>query len=174
MAVEPTTGFLGTLGVDGRLLIAQLVNFAIVFFVVWKWIYTPLVKILDERATRVKEGLAKADEAKQQLAHMDEERKNLLRQASAEAKELIQQAKREAAAEQDRLRKEAEAVLQREAEQAKKRLAEEREAQWQALKGELSDFVVSATERVVPQVLDEKRHHDLIKKALQELESERV
>ena len=59
-AVQTTAesaGVLGKLGVDWRLLIAQFVNFSGVALAVWRWVYRPLLKTMDERAAKIERGL---------------------------------------------------------------------------------------------------------------------
>src|SRR3989344_5376390 len=58
--MEPES-LLGTLGIDWKLFLAQLVNFGIVLFVFWKWVVKPLGKTLAERQKRIETGLQNAD-----------------------------------------------------------------------------------------------------------------
>ena len=51
-AVEATGG-LGTLGINGKIFLAQLVNFVLVLIVLWRWAFTPIVKILDKRRDQI-------------------------------------------------------------------------------------------------------------------------
>ena len=54
---------LSQLGIDGKLLLSQGVNFGIVLAVLTYFIYKPLVKILNERKTKIEFGLKGAAEA---------------------------------------------------------------------------------------------------------------
>src|SRR5262245_33785531 len=56
-------GPLGALGVEWNLFAAQLLNFAIVFYVMHRFVYKPLLKLLDERTAKIEQGLADADAA---------------------------------------------------------------------------------------------------------------
>src|SRR5262245_13672557 len=71
---ERAGGPLGALGVEWNLFVAQLVNFAIVFFVMWKYVYTPLMKTLDERTARIEKGLKDAEAAAGARKDADAER----------------------------------------------------------------------------------------------------
>jgi F0F1-type ATP synthase membrane subunit b/b' len=55
-----STDLLGKLGINAPLFLAQLVNFSIVLLVMWKWVYTPLVKLMDKRAQEIADGLHKS------------------------------------------------------------------------------------------------------------------
>lgn len=54
-------------GIDWRLLVSQMVNFAIVLFVLQKFFYKPVARMLAERKQRIEEGIAKASEADRRL-----------------------------------------------------------------------------------------------------------
>src|SRR3954467_12266796 len=63
-ATEATTasgGVLGTLGVDWKLFLAQLINFGIVLFIFWKWVVKPLGTTLTKRQERIEAGLKNAE-----------------------------------------------------------------------------------------------------------------
>src|SRR3990167_360095 len=57
------TDVLGTLGINWKLFMAQLVNVGIVIFVLSKWVFKPLVKLMDDRVKKIDDGLAHAKEA---------------------------------------------------------------------------------------------------------------
>ena len=59
------------LGLDWKLLLSQAVNFLLLLFLLRKFAYLPLLKILKERRARIEEGLAKATEADKRLLEVD-------------------------------------------------------------------------------------------------------
>jgi hypothetical protein len=61
-------GLIGTLGLNRDLFFAQLFNFAVVFFVMWRWVYKPLVKAMDERSATIAKGLSDAEAATKALS----------------------------------------------------------------------------------------------------------
>jgi F-type H+-transporting ATPase subunit b len=61
-------------GVQPILLLAQIVNFAILFFLLRKFLYGPLLKILEQRRNTIKESLKNAEKIEKQLALTEEER----------------------------------------------------------------------------------------------------
>ncbi|MBL8031980.1 MAG: hypothetical protein JNK33_06710, partial [Candidatus Doudnabacteria bacterium] len=63
-ASEAATGQasgLGSLGLNAKLFIAQLVNFSIIFFVLWRWVFKPITRHLQERTTRIEQSLQDAE-----------------------------------------------------------------------------------------------------------------
>ena len=60
------------LGISLELLIAQLINFLILFGLLYAFAYKPFMRILDERSATVKEKIDKADHLKDQAAEAEE------------------------------------------------------------------------------------------------------
>ena len=56
------------LGIDWKMLIAQLISFSIVFFVLWRYAYKPIFVMLQVRREKIAEGLANAEKIKAELA----------------------------------------------------------------------------------------------------------
>lgn len=82
-------------GLNPIILGAQIVNFLIVFFVLKKFLYKPVLDILKKRQTTIKEGLGQAEEARIRLEKVVIEEKNILRQAQLQSKKIIEDAKQE-------------------------------------------------------------------------------
>ena len=80
-------------GVEPVLLVAQIINFLIVFFILKKVLYQPILDTLKTREKTIKEGYKQAEEAKVLYEHAAEKEKEILKKAQTEAKQLIQEAK---------------------------------------------------------------------------------
>ncbi|MCR4328706.1 MAG: ATP synthase F0 subunit B [Patescibacteria group bacterium] len=80
------------LGIDWRLLLSQAVNFGLLLVILWMLTYKPLLRILKEREAKIKEGLAKAEEAEVHLREAHTLKKEKLKEAETEALALMQQA----------------------------------------------------------------------------------
>ncbi len=61
-----------TLGIDWKLLLAQLINFAILIGVLGYFVYTPILRLLDERRERVKKAMDDARHIEQQRKETDQ------------------------------------------------------------------------------------------------------
>ena len=109
-------------GVSVPTLVAQMVNFVLVAFVLYRFAVKPIAATLDERQQKISEGLQYAEEMKTQLAEAERERAAKIKEAAAEAqrilgeareqsKEMIEQKTQEAAAQAEAMiRKAAEAT----------------------------------------------------------------
>ncbi len=157
------------LGINGPFLLAQIINFIILFLLLRRFLYPPLLRMLDERKRRIAEGLAAADIARKEA---EAERARLMAQIEAERKEA--QARIAAAsAEAERVKAEIVAQAQREAEAIKAKAIAEAEAERQRILAEahrqIAELTVLATERVVRRTLDESLQRRLIEDFLAEL-----
>lgn len=87
---------LTSLGIDLKLLIAQVINFGILLFILTKFLYKPLIKILDERKQKIAQGLEDSRKAQEQLAEADSASKKQISESVAQANVIIEKAKKEA------------------------------------------------------------------------------
>src|SRR3989344_8153511 len=86
------------LGVDWKLLLSQAVNFAILLFVLTRFVYRPLLKIMKERRDVIEKGLKGAEEARVRLQEIESERASKLATADRQAVEVIAGAQKDAGA----------------------------------------------------------------------------
>ena len=81
--------FIHEFGINWKLLIAQLINFAILVFVLGKFVYKPIVKALDNRKNKIEEGIAFSDKAKAELAGVEVMKTVELQKAERTGQEII-------------------------------------------------------------------------------------
>ncbi len=138
---------LGVFGVDWRLLIVNLINFAILFGVLSYFLYRPITKMLATRREKVAQGIKDANEAAARLKSLEQEEKNRLALAAQEADKLVSSARASAAQkERDIVQKAdiAAAALLKDAQQQAKEL--EREAILKS-KEEVAKLIVLGIEK---------------------------
>ncbi|SVA75100.1 uncharacterized protein METZ01_LOCUS127954, partial [marine metagenome] len=81
------------LGINLPGLITQIVSFIILFFILSKLLYKPLVSLLDQRAEKIKDGLEAAERAREEAARSEESIQEQLLEARSEGQRLIIQAR---------------------------------------------------------------------------------
>ncbi len=87
---------LGRFNIHWEMLAAQLVNFLVVAFVIWRFLLRPVMATMKSRREKIAQGLADADAARTSLAAASAEREKVLQQASADAYRLLENARDEA------------------------------------------------------------------------------
>ena len=149
MGVETARRF----GVDWPHFIAQCVSFAIVAWLLTRFAYKPILRMLAERQQRIAEGLANADKIKQELAKTEAARKELLEQASAQANTLIEEARAAAARVQDREIQKAVAAAEQIIAKAREAAEADHARMLAELRREVGRLVVQTTAKVTGKIL---------------------
>ena len=152
---EPTGG-LATFGLDWKIFLAQLANFAIVLFVLQRFAYKPLLKALDARSKRVEESLKKADEIDRRLTAVEAERSGTLAEAKTQAAALLEKARQDA----ETLRADALAKTKDEVQKVvahgKAQLKTEQESLKRELRREVAELAVAAASRIAGSNMESK------------------
>ena len=158
--IEVTTG----------LMIWTLVCFGITFFVLKKYAFGPIQKLIDERRKRIRDSIDEADRARDEAKRLLEEHRALMKEARGQAEEILSESRRLADAQRDRLREELEAERQRRIEDTRKQVETETRRALEQLRTEVAELTVIATARVTGKVLDDADHRRLIDEAIGELD----
>src|SRR3989338_8403577 len=80
-------------GINWQLLIVQAINFGFLLFVLWYFLYTPLLKLIDDRQKKIAEGVRTAEAADMKLADAKTESKRIVGGAAREAETLVASAR---------------------------------------------------------------------------------
>ncbi len=164
--VAQSTGVLSSLGIDWKLFIAQLVNVSVVVFVMWRWVYRPLMKVLDERTRKIEKGLQDAQEAAASRQAAGEERQKIVIEARQKAKDIGEEAAAAASAERDAAVRKAREDVEKLVAQGKEQLKDEKARMIEEVRAEVGELVALAVEKIAAERLDPKKDEALIRKAL--------
>jgi len=159
----------GALGLDIKILIAQFVNFAVLFFVLHKFGYGPIFEFLEKRKKGIEDGLNKARKADSKLAEMEEKEREVLVNAKKESNDIIFKAEELAKKNKEQILNEARLEAEKIMVDAKKKIEDEREAMVRSVKGEVAGLVMSATEKIIKQKVDGVVDASLIKEAVEQV-----
>lgn len=142
-----------TLGLDWPKFIAQLVNFGIVLFVLWRFAYQPVLAMLDQRREKVADSMANADRIKAELARTEAMRQEILNQANADATKFIEEARTAAARLQEQESQKAIAAAEQIMVKAREAAAADHARMLAELRREVGRLVVETTAKVTGKVL---------------------
>jgi F-type H+-transporting ATPase subunit b len=152
-----------TFGVNWSLLIAQIISFSIVCFLLYKLAYKRVLAVLEERRQRIADGLANADKIKAELASTEARRLEVLAQANAQATKLIEEARAAAARVQEQETQKAIAGAEQIMAKAREAAAADHSRMLAELKREVGRLVVQTTATVTGKILtpdDQRRLAD--------------
>ena len=156
------------LGINLPGLITQIVSFVILFAILSKLLYKPLVNLLDQRAEKITAGLEAAERAKEEASKSEDSIRIQLEEARAEGQRLIAQARETA----EKLREEeiikVKGEIEAERVRAQTNIERERDAAIEELRREFGGLAISAAEKVVKSTLDEEKNRELISSVLEE------
>jgi len=159
---------LARLGINLPVLLAQIINVAILLGLLYLVAYKPIMRILDKRSRKIKESMAQADAIKEQLAHAEELVKKQLEVASKKGEERIAQAVRTGEELKQKAREEAKQETEVLLARARTEIQRERDGAIQEVRKEFAELTIMAAEKVIERSLDKKAHRELIEKVLEE------
>jgi len=84
-------------GFNRQIFFMHVVGFAVVMWALHKWAYMPVLKMLDERKSRIAQSMSDADRIKVELANAQAKTQELISQAGAQANKIIEEARLAAA-----------------------------------------------------------------------------
>ena len=161
-------GGLAGLGINLPTLLAQIINFAILFGLLYLVAYKPIMRMLDERSMKIKESMKQTEYIKEQAAHTEAEAEKRIEAASKEGQEVIARAVRmgeETGREmQQEAGKQAESIIVR----ARTEIQRERDGAIDELRKEFADLTILAAGKVIDRSLDKEAHRQVIDKVLEE------
>jgi len=157
---------LTSMGINLAAVIWHAVNFLILLFVLQRFLYRPVIRMLDERSNRIRESLAQAETIREETARLEAESRGILDEARREGQQLLAQANRSAEQIMTEARRQAQAEGDRLVERARSEIERERDRVFQELREQVADLAVSAASRVVRRSLDDSTHRELVREFL--------
>lgn len=157
---------LANLGINGKLLLAQVVNFAILLWLLKRYAYQPMLRMMDERSARIEKGLKDAASAEERLRDMEIKEGEVLASARAEAKKLLTDADAAAKKRDEAKIMETEDRVRKLLTEAESKLTADRAKMLEQAKSELADTVMLAVEKVLKEKMDASKEKELIEKVI--------
>lgn len=162
-------GIIEQFGINGWLLSAQVVNFLILLFILKRFFYKPLLKVLEERKQKIAQSMKNAEEIEKTLAKTEEDREKRLEKASAEAKKILEDAQVFATGLIEEARSKAADDIAEMFKKGQTAIEAERERLHQEIRSEIADIVGIALEKVTDKALTAKEQKVLIEKSVKEI-----
>ncbi|CAJ0715916.1 MULTISPECIES: F0F1 ATP synthase subunit B [Ralstonia] len=150
-------------------LVAQMVVFFILWWVVAKFIWPPLVKALDERAKKIADGLAAADKGKAELELANKRVDQALTEARNEGAQRIADAEKRAQMTADEIKQNAQAEAARIIAQAKAEAEQQTVRARESLRDQVAVLAVKGAEQILKREVNAQVHADLLNQLKAEL-----
>jgi F-type H+-transporting ATPase subunit b len=152
------------------LMIWTIVCFLVVLFVLKKFAFAPIQKMIDDRRERIRSAIDEADNAREEARHLLEEHRKLIGQAKSEAEEILTEARRIGDAQRERVREETETDRQRRLEETRRQIEQATQQALGQIRDEVGKLSLLAAEKVILKSLTDKDQKRLIDEALAEID----
>lgn len=87
---------LENLGIDFTAMLAQAVNFGLLLFILWRFLYKPITKMLNERSEKIADSLEKSAQIEKEYENIESKKEKLLIKAKEDAAKVVDDARTEA------------------------------------------------------------------------------
>jgi len=152
--------------VDVKILIAQAINFAIVFAVLYFFVLKPLTKIMNDRTKKIEKSLEDAKSVEANLIKTENDYKEEMAKARREANEILEKANEQAEKKKAEMIVKAREEIGQAINEEKVKIQLEKAKILKEIKSEVADLVTLSLEKVLEEKVDVKTDKELIKKVL--------
>lgn len=157
---------ISTFHVDIRLLVAQMVNFGIVFAVLYFFALKPLLAVMKERADKIEKSMNDVKAIDIKLVETKDEYHKIITEARKEASEILDKSRREAELKKTEIVNKAKEEIGVIINKEKESVREEKQRVIKEIKKEVADLVVLAIEKILEEKMDVMKDKEVIKKIL--------
>ncbi|NCN58782.1 ATP synthase F0 subunit B [Candidatus Roizmanbacteria bacterium CG22_combo_CG10-13_8_21_14_all_38_20] len=160
---------LENIGINGRLLSFQIINFLVLIFILNKFLYKPVLKMIQDRQSEINKGLRLTEDMQIKEEGLVKDREKVLKRAREEAQALLEQKKQEAVKVREKIiaeaRQEKEAIVA----SGKREIEANRRDMEKKLEQDVLEIAYGMTEKVLQDVLTKKDHEVIIHSQLKKL-----
>ncbi|MFH1253283.1 MAG: F0F1 ATP synthase subunit B [Candidatus Uhrbacteria bacterium] len=167
--VVEETGGIAALGINLQVFIAQLVHFLIVLFIFWKWIYGPIVKMLDKRAQTIEKSVQQAKEIEERVSKLESERKEIISAAKIEASHRVEEAQNTAEARKNDILVQAKTEVEKVVKSGREKLVKDKETMLRDMKKEIAELAIETARQVLKEGVSEKESKKIAEEAVGKL-----
>jgi F-type H+-transporting ATPase subunit b len=146
-----------------------LITFGIALFILWKYAFGPLQKIIDERRDGIQESMDVAEQTRAEALRLLEEYKATLAKVRGDAEEILERSRTTGEHAKAEIMAEARAQSERVLEKAHEQIERDTRAALRELKGQIAELTALATEKVTARSMNDADQSRFIDEALAEL-----
>lgn len=165
-ASQQTGGFIGTLGLNWKLFLAQLVNFTIVILILWKWAFKPITRALESRREKIERSVKQAEEIEERMKEFEKHTAEQMTKARLEAEAIIKRAQELAGSSKQEIVANAQSQADKILAEAKMRIESEKEKMFVEIREEVVNLTIMAAEKILREKLDEKNDKKMVEEIL--------
>ncbi len=161
---------INTFHVDVRLLIAQAVNFFIVFAVLYYFAVKPLMKVLTERSEKIEGSLKNAEKIEKELASTQIKREEIVKKAKVEANAILAEIDKKGEERKKEMMAKAKEEIESIVIKTKEDLEVEKKIMIKHVKEEAAEMITSSMEKILGEKVNDGVDKSYIEKTVKEIE----
>jgi F-type H+-transporting ATPase subunit b len=150
-------------------LLAQAVVMIVFVAICWKYVYPPILAVMQEREKKISDGLEAAKKADDSLEEAKLAFDKEMDQAKAEAAEILEKANARASQIVGDASSKAEAEAQKIMTSASKTIENDTNNAKEELREQMSEIIIDTTQKILGDEISPEKHDAILKKAAQEL-----
>ena len=150
-------------------LLAQAVVMIVFVAICWRYIYPPILLVMQEREKKISDGLEAAKKADDSLEEAKLAFDKELNQAKAEAAEILEKANARASSIVGDASAKAEAEAEKIMASASTAIENETNKAKEELRQQMSDIIIDTTQKILGDEISKEKHEDILKKAAEDL-----
>lgn len=150
-------------------LLFQIINTVILFLVLKKILFKPVLNIIEKRENMIQEDLATGAKAKNEGIALKKEYEEKVSVAKEEGREIIKQATARAEEKSNQIISDAQAEAISLKAKASKEIEQQREQAVAEIRNDISDIAILAASKVLEEDIDKSKHEELIEKFIKEV-----
>ncbi len=154
------------LGIDWKLLLAQVVNFLILLFLLKKFLYRPIIELLAKRRKDIEESVAAQERIARELADIEGRKIAEIEKAKQEGDALLQETRRIAKEKEQEFLRIAEQKVEKLIAEARVRIGEEQAKAMDEVAGEVKELVFLVAEKVLRERLPERAYDAFVEETI--------
>lgn len=162
------------LGINSTQLITQIISILLLIFLLSKFLYTPILNILDERKKKIEEGLALTEQLQREKENLERDRKAILTSAEEEGRKIVEKAIKLAREKAKEVEENEQKKVSREMEKVREELIREREKILDQTSKHTVHLAVKIAEQILKKELSEKDGKAFLGHAIRSLEKEEI
>ena len=156
------------------LMVWTIITFLIVLWVLRRFAFGPIQRMIDQRRDRIREALDEADKARSEARELRELTAKEREQAKADREQILEDARRQSQRLVEQAKERADADLKEQLEKNREELAAENTRLREQIRRDVVELTLFAAEKVTGKVLDEDDQRRLIEETIEEADVQRL
>lgn len=165
---------LENIGIDGKLLTFQIINFLVLVFVLNKFLYKPVLKIIKDRQSEINSGLKLKEDMEKKEEGLRKERQEILSGAREEAQEILEQKRKEADKVKEKIIAEARIEKEEIVTSGKREVEANRIEMEKKMQVDVIEIAYEMTQKVLRDILSNKDQSSIILSQLKKIATLKV